>query len=418
MRPSGAAEQAAGIDWFVTDGPPCLAVAKSVPEDFRVEEEISVPDMVGDARPGHFPLYRIEKRGLDTMHMADELEDALRSRVSYAGLKDKRAVSVQYATPVSARSARPQEVVREKFTARIVGYVPRPLTRAALVGNGFAVALRHCCPDAGARVAEAFQAASEGRVPNYYGLQRFGVGGAGTHKVGAAMVRGDFREAVRAMITADGPPDGSLEEAFEEERYEDIARALPPGKDSEAAVARELGRRPGDWVRALRVLPVKLRRLYVQAYQSYLFNKTMSLAAGEGEDLSTLAAGDNWAEASAGGLVTSAPRGVREVPTADAVPLVQMVGYAFRNYGSRFDALVLRVLEVEGVAPGSFYLPKMQEVSQEGGFRRPAIVLRRGEWGVEGETATLKFALPKGQYATILLREIVKADDPRSAGLA
>ena len=404
------------MEWYVTDGEPCGAQAKASPEDFVVEERLSVPEMAEGPLPGHLPLYRVEKRSIDTMHMARELSEALRSRVSYAGLKDKKAVAVQYATPTSRRSDRPQRVETPRFTATIVGYVPRPLSRASLVGNAFSIVLRKCCPAVGERVAEAMGAAAEGRVPNFYGLQRFGTSGAGTHRVGRAMVKGEFKEAVGLLLAADGSPE--TKEALGAERYRDLPGLLPGGKDVELGVAQELNRHPGDWVKAMRAVPVGLRRLYVQAYQSYIFNRTLSIAVGKGEDLSKLSAGDNWAQASPDGLTVSAPRGVRDPPAPDAVPLVQVAGFAFRNYGSRFDSCLLQALEAEEVGPGRFYLEDMQEASQEGGFRRPALVVREESWRVEDGNAGMKFVLPRGQYATVLLREMVKAEDPAGAGLA
>ena len=416
MRRSAAAEKAVGIEWYVTDGEPCASQAKASPEDFRVEEKLSLSEISTEPRPGHVPLYRIEKHSIDTMHMARELSEALRSRVSYAGLKDKRAVAVQYATPTSRRSDRPERVVTPRFTATMVGYLPRPLTRASLVGNVFSVVLRRCCREVEARASEAVDAAAEGRVPNFYGLQRFGTSGAGTHTVGSAMVRGEFKEAVGLLLGASQSPE--IKEAFGAERYGSLAGLLPAGKDAELGVASELARHPGDWVRALRSVPLNLRRLYVQAYQSYVFNRTLSIAAERGEDLSGLREGDNWAQASPDGLVVSEPRGVRDVPTGGAVPLVQVVGYAFRNYGSRFDSCLMEALEEEGLVPNRFYLEGMQEVSQEGGFRRPALVVREESWKVEDGDLHMKFILPRGQYATVLLREIVKAEDPAAAGLA
>jgi tRNA pseudouridine13 synthase len=59
----------------------------------------------------------------------------------------------------------------------------------------------------------------------------------------------------------------------------------------------------------------------------------------------------------------------------------------------------------------------MQEVSSEGGFRRPSLALKDAAWKIEGRTATLEFTLARGQYATILLREIVKPNDPADSGL-
>jgi tRNA pseudouridine13 synthase len=171
-------------------------------------------------------------------------------------------------------------------------------------------------------------------------------------------------------------------------------------------------------VRALRAVPLKVRRLYVQAYQSAIFNRTISAAVAAEEDISTYRTGDNWAEVSADGLVTSRVMGVKDHAARTAVPMVQVVGYAFRDYGSRFDRYVKDAMKEEGVSPGQFYIREMQEVSSEGGFRRPHMAVRDLSWEVEGDTARLRFTLGRGQYATVLLREIIKPGDPVAAGLS
>lgn len=406
-----AVEAAVGMGAYATSGPRCSGRAKSSPEDFRVEEVFSGGEMVERQLPGYFPVYRVEKRGIDTMHMAELMSRELRSRVSYGGLKDSRADAVQYVTPTSLRSARPERVERERFAAELVGWVPGPLTRASMTGNRFEVVLRGCCEEIGQRVDESFAAARRRRVPNYFGLQRFGVTGAGTHLVGKAMVIRDFEGAVNLILGRSSGEGGRGE-------GDGAATRLAPGQDVERAVLRELERHPGDWVRALRATPVRLRRLYVQAYQSFIFNRSLSLALLAGEDISAYRRGDNWAEVSGGGLVTSRPKSAKEAAAGEATPLIQLVGYAFRNYGSRFDGYVEGVLEAEGVSPGSFYIDELQEASAEGGFRRPHLAIGSESWKVGGRTASLAFTLGRGQYATVLLREVLKPEDPVASGLA
>jgi tRNA pseudouridine13 synthase len=160
-----------------------------------------------------------------------------------------------------------------------------------------------------------------------------------------------------------------------------------------------------------------LRRLYVEAYQSSIFNETMSEVLAREEDIAKPRPGDNWAEVSEDGLLTSEVHGVKEAPSLLAVPMVQLVGYAHRDYGSRFDDCISMVLDKNEVSAKDFYLKEMQEVSAEGGFRRPHVAISDESWAVEEGTAFLKFTLSKGQYATIVLREIIKPYDPTSAGL-
>ncbi|MDG6985873.1 MAG: tRNA pseudouridine(13) synthase TruD [Nitrososphaerota archaeon] len=389
-----------GMEAYATTGERCPGRAKSSPEDFRVEELVSGIAAAKEPLPGYLPLYRVEKRGIDTMHMAEEISDVLKSRVSYGGLKDSVATASQYVTPTSVKSERPERISREKFSAELVGYVPKPLTRGSVVGNRFEIVLRDCCDEIGARAEEALDAARRRRVPNYFGLQRFGAGGAGTHVVGKALVKRDFEGAVKLLM---GAGEG---------------RRHPSPEDAERSVARELDRHPGEWIRAMRAVSVRLRRLYVQAYQSYIFNKTLSLSLSGGEDVSEYQEGDNWAVPSEDWLTTSYPKSARERPAGRAVPLVQLAGFAYRNYGSRFDRYVELVMESEGVSPREFFVDEMQEVSAEGGFRRPHIAMVDGSVDIAGQTATLRFALAKGQYATVLLREIMKPEDPLGSGLA
>ena len=422
MMAAAEADRTVGMEFYSSGGAPCSGKAKSEPEDFAVEEQLHERPPPVEERPGYLPLYRVEKRSIDTIHMVKDLARELRSDVSCGGLKDKRAVAVQYVTPTSRRSLRPSRITRENYTAQLVGYVPEPMSRAKVAGNKFTVVLRDCCPEVEARVKEAVRLGEQRRVPNYYGLQRFGTSGAGTHLIGKALVRQDFEDAVRVMLEATLPQESDAGrppgEAMASGEYGEGIRHLPPGKDVEKVVAMELVRHPGEWVKALRRVPIELRRLYVQAYQSYIFNRSLSRALAEGEDISEMRPGDNWAEASPDGLVTSAPRGVRDTPTRSAVPMFQVVGYAFRDYGSRFDRCVKEVLESEGTRPASFYIKEMQEVSVEGGFRRPHLALRDASWSVEGTRATVKFTLGKGQYATVLIREVIKPTDPVASGLA
>jgi len=422
LIPAADSERAVGIGFYLTSGAPCHASAKSSDEDFKVEESIDSQEMSSAERPGYYPLYRVQKHSIDTLHMARELSGILRSRVSYGGLKDKRAVAIQYVTPTSRRSLRPQVVDTDRFSARLVGFVPRPISRGAIVGNRFEVTLRGCCPEIGHRAVEAMQLATERKMPNFYGLQRFGTSGPGTHRVGRAIVRRKFDEAVRLILSEVRPQDDdqtlSAKEAFGAGRYAEGLRLLSRAQDVEFMVASSLGRNPRDWVKALRAIPVNLRRLYVEAYQSSIFNETMSEVIAKEEDISKPRPGDNWAEVSEDGIVTSEVHGVKEALALDGVPMVQLVGYATRDYRSRFDAYINLVLDREDVRARDFYVKEMQEVSAEGGFRRPHMAIKDQSWTFKDSTAFLKFTLARGQYATILLREIIKPSDPESAGLA
>ena len=201
-------------------------------------------------------------------------------------------------------------------------------------------------------------------------------------------------------------------------KYEEGCRLLPPGQDVERMAAHRLAKKPDDEIGALRAIPIRLRRFYVQAYQSYLFNRTVSLALKEGIDISVVERGDNWAELAPDGLNLGKVHGVKEPVEGAAVPVVQLLGYAYRNYGSRFDKLLEAVMNEEGVKAREFYVQEMQEVSAECGFRRPHLAIRGASYEIRGEDAKMEFTLSRGGYATVLLREVVKPSDPAASGFA
>jgi len=415
-------DRAVGMEVYSTDSAPCRARLRTRPGDFAVEEAFGSNAMSSQPAPGSVPVYRVEKSSADTLHVAQSMAAALKSRVAYAGMKDKRAASTQFMTPTSTRSERPPLIEGDNFRATLVGYLPRPISRSMIAGNRFRITLRECCPEIGDCFATALDAARALRLPNFYGLQRFGTRDQVTHLVGKAVVQGRLDDAIRILLfeprSADDEQTLGARELLSSGRYDEGSRRLPGRQDVEKKVARQLAREPKDSVAALRAVPIAVRRLYVQAFQSYLFNRTLSAVMRKGEDISSAQAGDNWGELSRDGLNLWRVHGVREPMVDGAVPLVQLAGYAYRNYGSRFDECLERVMAEESIEPRSFFVEGMQEVSVEGGFRRPHLAVSEPRSEVSGDVATLEFALPRGGYATVLLREIVKPPDPFASGFS
>jgi tRNA pseudouridine13 synthase len=93
------------------------------------------------------------------------------------------------------------------------------------------------------------------------------------HRIGEAIVKRRFDLAVQLLLH----------------------RSMSSPYQFEEGVVRYLGANPGQYLQALRRVPLKIRRLFVQAYQSFLFNKTLSLAVQLGETLSQVRSGDVYA---------------------------------------------------------------------------------------------------------------------------
>ena len=105
--------------------------------------------------------------------------------------------------------------------------------------------------------------------------------------------------------------------------------------------------------------------------------------------------------------------------TKKILPMVQLVGYAFRAGIGRFDKITQNILDEEGISQKLFYNNQMSELSMEGGFRTPHLLvndLKILTYSRDKSFISLQFALQKGSYATILLRELIKPSNPIAVG--
>jgi tRNA pseudouridine13 synthase len=122
---------------------------------------------------GEHLYLRLEKTGLATPEVARWLAECYRvpeSAVSYAGMKDKHAVTEQWFsvhTPHDAEALPPRAGVRLCAAARH----RRKLRRGQLAANRFQIRLRAVVGDGW---PERLAAVRDGGVPNYFGPQRFG----------------------------------------------------------------------------------------------------------------------------------------------------------------------------------------------------------------------------------------------------
>ena len=159
----------------------------------------------------------------------------------------------------------------------------------------------------------------------------------------------------------------------------------------------------GEPIRAIMVIPVSLRRFYVQAYQSFIFNQSLSAAFLDGEDLFEAQTGDVCFDHN--GIIGKYVKGM------DQNLALPFVGYSYYKK-TRFDFQISKILQQEEISPKDFFIKEMQEASSEGGFRQAAI--QCSDYSAHDDV--VEFSLSRGSFATILLREIMKPQDPMIAG--
>jgi tRNA pseudouridine13 synthase len=159
-------------------------VLRAEPEDFEVEEELGF----APAGSGAHLLLKVRKRNANTQWVARELTRLAGCRpadAGYAGLKDRRAVAVQwFSVPRPRRAVDWRDPHGGEFEVLEVHEHTRKLPRGALAGNRFAVRIRAAAGEGaalGERLAARLGTISARGVPNYFGAQRFGRGGGNLH---------------------------------------------------------------------------------------------------------------------------------------------------------------------------------------------------------------------------------------------
>jgi len=178
--------------------------------------------------------------------------------------------------------------------------------------------------------------------------------------------------------------------------------------------------RPGDYEGAFRSLSPRLLKLFIHAYQSYLFNRLLSRRLTGGVSLTEPAEGDAVCFSDERGMPDTSKL---EVVTNKNLPDVKFLikrGRAFVTLPligkdtpldlGRMGEEARAVLEEEGVRVEDFGVRAMPDLASAG-LRREVLLRVKPEIAAEQGAARMRFFLPKGSYATTVLREFMK-DSP------
>ncbi|HWP94317.1 MAG TPA: tRNA pseudouridine(13) synthase TruD [Gammaproteobacteria bacterium] len=170
--------------------PPVRGLLRAHPEDFNVEEVI---DFTPEGRGEHVLLH-VRKRGLNTEQVARRIARVAgvpRSEVSYAGLKDRHAVTTQWFSVRLGGASEPDWRAIEDEACQLIETWrhTRKLRRGALAANRFRIVVRALEGDFETLDALIATIARHG-VPNYFGEQRFGRSGRNIERA-LALFRGE-----------------------------------------------------------------------------------------------------------------------------------------------------------------------------------------------------------------------------------
>jgi tRNA pseudouridine13 synthase len=382
---------------------------KQRPEDFRVEELTDAK--AGEA--GEFAFYRLDKTGWTTPDALSAVRRRLQidfRRLSYGGLKDRHAITSQHLTIFRGPK---RNLAHERITLTYLGQRAEPFTAADIRSNRFTVVLRAMSDVAVSHAETALREVADTGLPNYFDDQRFGSVGEQGEFVAKEMVFGRFERALWLALAA--PYEFDRSEAKREKatlrdlwgKWAECQAKLPKGHAR--SIVSYLAAHPADFKGAVARLRPELQGLYLSAYQSYLWNKMLAawltntfgpanLADVElklGRVPAPVRVPDERRAAWEALALPLPSARVKPEPGAPWLPIVEDV--------LREEGLMLPELKVKGMQKPFF------SKGDRAGCVRPENLSHASEPDELNQgrmKLTLRFDLPRGSYATMLVKRV------------
>lgn len=236
------------------------------------------------------------KMGIDTIEAVNEISRQFgvdKKFIGVAGIKDKYALTSQ---AVSFRSVAPDKVLSvsaPNFFLKNASLGKGALQVGDLSGNRFTIFIRTKGQIDEPELKNKLRELEEDGFWNFFYLQRFGTPRLISHKLGLLILQGKFEETVKASLTYASEREipyfknfrtlllkswGNWEKLLQE--TEPLAHSFA----TERSMIKYLVSYPTDFVGALNQVPEQIK-LWVYAYASYLFNKTLSRFIKEGDEV-------------------------------------------------------------------------------------------------------------------------------------
>jgi tRNA pseudouridine13 synthase len=383
---------------------------RRIPEDFQVDEQADVE--IGE---GPHALYRLTKRSIGTPEAVGSIIDRWRiprKRISYGGLKDRHAVTTQH---VTIHHGPKKNLEQKSLDLRYLGQTAKPFQSSQIRSNRFELMMRDMTEADVARAQESAAVVRETGLPNYFDNQRFGSFGFSGEWIGKAWCLGDYERALWLALADPNADDRSQEKKqkklLAEHWGEWVTCKAALDKSHRRSVVtfladKEAAGKPIDFKRAFACISVDLRGLYLSAFQSALWNRLLTAWQDQrimpeqridfelksGRCCFARSASDDESAFDASLILPSARQKEIDEPTAALLEEVL-----------KTEDMELRQLRVK--FPRDSFFSKSS---------RPALI--RPE-GLSMESAEddlfpgkqklrLQFELPRGSYATILIKRL------------
>lgn len=446
-------ERDLGIEIYATKTGGLGGSIKQTPEDFIVKEILvngykaeipssSPPSLEGK---GRYLVCILVKHNVDnilTIRMIAKKLGISERRIQIAGIKDKKAVTAQHISIENIKLKKLERIHRDDIQIIPLYYSPTMIFPHMSFGNNFAITIRginYTCTSIQTKVQKILEELKYfNGVPNFFGHQRFGTIRPITHVVGKAIAKNNFEEAIFDFLTKPSlheHPESrkARQQLMETRNFNEALNNFPYRLAYERQMISHLANYQKDYRGAFKRLPQRLARLFLQAYQSYLFNRFLSHRLMQGISIDEPQLGDYVVNTDRYGLPTNSytlasqqnledlQKAVKNKKMYVAIPLV---GFKQATSAGQQGEIEKEILEEEDVKLEDFRVPSYPRMGAKGGLR--AVITPIMDLSVQKavedslnpnrKSLKLDFTLNRGCYATVMLREFMKPDDLIKAG--
>ena len=396
---------------------------KTRDEDFLVEE---VPLYQPSGEGEHLYLF-VQKQGLAHSELQRSIARHFKvkeSAIGSAGMKDRRAITRQMIS-VHLPGREPGSVEPRDPNIQVLWSArhQNKLRRGHLLGNRFSIRIRNTDPLKAPSILRRLRQLEKSGVPNYYGHQRFGYR-LNTHRLGALLLKERWDDLLSELLGVGGSLSPERQritrEHFDAGRLKQCRSGWSRNERAESMAVHALiqGRSPRD-----AVLSIKRSMLafWTSALQSAIFNQVLDARLRDGlmdqVELGDVAIRhDSRRQFICHPEILSESDFQQQVENFDLSATGPMWGrHMLRPFGPKLDTEI-QALNALGFSPDQ--LESCDII--ERGTRRPfRIKLSNVEIdsGVDAHGSYIRtaFDLPRGAYATVVLRELVTGIDPDEA---
>ena len=258
---------------------------------FQEEKNIIELKFVGKESEKDYLYFHLRKRNYDTMRALNKIAKTLKKKTGnfyFAGTKDKRGETVQRVTVRNLKAKTLSNIFNMKFwnfdqiSFSHIKHVDKPLALGMLYGNRFTIALRLINKIDVTILDKKIKGIMKNGFINYFGEQRFGTKNRfKTHDTGKFLLKKKFKEALFSVLNADDADkekDVIIDNFEKDSNVKECLKKLDRRKYFiERKLVNGMYRDSTNYLNAFLGLEKVMRNMYIHAYQSFLWNRAISL---------------------------------------------------------------------------------------------------------------------------------------------